>query len=1089
VEELRLERDLLRQDEGPGVVVSAVYGLPGIGKSTLAAAVAQSRLVQERFADGVLWVTLGQNPELLSLAGQWIRDLGDHEFQALDLRSASGRLRQLLQERAVLLVVDDAWQSEHVEPFRVGGPRCRMLVTSRRAWIAEDLGALSHQLDVLSPGQALKLLGSRLGRPLGDEEGERARRLADAVGRLPLALELAGVRLGRGVSWDELLGSLDREVAALEALEDPRELRKGRAQLQASLNLSLRPLHAEDEAGWRCFVWLGVLPDDTTLAAPMASAMWEVEETEAEEVLECLWGEALLQPAAPVRVRGREWRAYRVHDLLHDCARRLLEAPSAPGRPEDLPGLGLTRAESQRQLLARYRKRTQAGQWHTLAVDGHIHGRLAWHLEQAGDAAGLHALLREETADGRNGWYEANERLGTPSAFADCVARAWRLADDAFLTKGSAPTLGLQCRSALVTASLNSLARNLPPALLTALVKQGQWTAEQALAYARRTPESRQKAEALATLVPFLVLDERAVVLGEALAAARAIGSEGPRSLGLAALAPHLPEPERAAVLAEALAAARASRPEGPRSLALAALAPHLPAGLLAEALAAARAIGGKWSRSLALAALAPRLPEPKRAAVLAEALAEARAIRDDEGRSEALAALAPHLPAGLLAEALAAARAIGGKWSRSHALAALAPRLPEPMRARVRAEALAAARASRSEGPRSLGLAALAPHLPEPERAAVLAEALAAARASRPEGPRSLALAALAPHLPAGLLAEALAAARAIGDDGGRSEALAALAPHLPEPDRAAVLADALAAARATAEGRSRSLTLAALAPHLPEPERAAVLAEALAEARTIEGKWARSEALAVLAPHLPAGLLAEALAAARVTGGKWARSLALAALGPHLPEPERAAVLAEALAEARAIGDDGSRSLALAALVSRLPDPEREAILAEILHAARASGDDWGRSRVLVALAPHLSAGLLAEALAAARATAEGRSRSLALAALAPHLPEPERAAVLAEALHAARAAGDDGGRSEALAALAPRLAGLTVPVLSSLWMETLPSLAAPTRAGLFANLRSMTLVLATLAGPDTPTEFREIARAISDVGRWWA
>src|SRR5262249_8834948 len=115
-EEKRLEDDLLRPDDGPGGVVSAVFGLGGIGKTTLAAAVVQSRRLLEHFPDGVLWLTLGQNPELLSLLGQSIRDLGDPEFRALDVRAASGRLRQLLQEQAVLLVVDDAWQTEHVEP-------------------------------------------------------------------------------------------------------------------------------------------------------------------------------------------------------------------------------------------------------------------------------------------------------------------------------------------------------------------------------------------------------------------------------------------------------------------------------------------------------------------------------------------------------------------------------------------------------------------------------------------------------------------------------------------------------------------------------------------------------------------------------------------------------------------------------------------------------------------------------------------------------------------------------------------------------------------------------------------------------------
>ncbi len=341
-EEKRLEDDLLRQDDGPGVVVSAVFGLGGIGKSTLAAAVLHGGAIRERFADGVLWVTLGQDPNLLALTRQWIRDLGDHEFRALDVRSASGRLRQLLQEKAVLLVVDDAWQSEHIEPFQVGGPGCRLLVTTRKPRIAEELHAISHELGVLSPEQAVELLAAKLQRPLRDDERGPARRLAEAVGRLPLALELAAVRIGRRVSWEELLLKLQQEVAALEALEDPAERwkKKGKIQLEASLQLSLRALREEAEEAFRCFVWLGVLPDDTALAAPMAAPLWDFQDADqAEGLLEFLWGESLLQPAVAVRVAGQPWRAYRVHDLLHDCARRLLEAPETPPGPGDLQGL------------------------------------------------------------------------------------------------------------------------------------------------------------------------------------------------------------------------------------------------------------------------------------------------------------------------------------------------------------------------------------------------------------------------------------------------------------------------------------------------------------------------------------------------------------------------------------------------------------------------------------------------------------------------------------------------------------------------------------------------------------------------------
>jgi hypothetical protein len=1202
-EEQRLQDDLLRQDAGPGVVVSAVFGLGGIGKSTLAAAVVQSRPVRERFADGVLWVTLGQAPDLQPLLGQWLRDLGDHEFRAIDIRSASGRLRQLLQERAVLLVVDDAWNSEHVEPFQVGGPRCRLLVTTRRRHIADDLHATSHELDVLSPEQALELLATHLHRPLRDDERGPARRLAEAVGRLPLALELAAVRVGRRVPWDELLRKLEQEAAALEALEDPAERwkKKGKIQLEASLQLSLRALRDENEEAYRCFVWLGVLPDDATVAGPMASALWDFEhEAEADGLLEFLWGEALLQPAVAVQFGGKAWRAYRVHDLLHDCARRLLEAPETPRRQGELPGLGLTRPEAHRQLLGRYRKRTRDGLWHTLTADGYVHGRLGWHLEKAGDVDGLHALLREETAEGRNGWYEANERLGQPSHFADCVAQAWRLADQAFAE--GRPALGLQCRYALVTASLNSLAGNLSSVLLVVQVGQGLWPVEQALASARRIPEAHGKILALTALFPFLSVGERAAALAEASAAARAIGHEQLRLFWLGELARRLAEPERAVALAEVVAAARASHSPWTRFDVLKALLPHFEeperAAMLAEALSAARAIVQRVSGSKKeLAALVPHLAEPERSAVLAEALSGARASRDqvegsvalaalapslaeserfaelaetltgakalkNEGhRAWALAALAPHLPAGLLAEALAVARALEAQVARSLALRALTPHLAEPERAAVLAEALAAARAIRQQQPRSQALTALAPHLAEPEQSVVYTEALTAARAIGDQKACFLALAGLAPQQAeqegASLLAEALAAARAGSGEVGSSQAslaltdLTALAPHLAGQERIAVLAEALAAARTIRDEASRWLELDGLVPHLPaellpealaaartfrdhwnrsqmlaqlaprlaEQERAAVLGEALSASRAIGNDARCSWMLTRLAPQLPADLLGEALEAARSIENEEHRSEPLTALVPRLPEHERAGVLSEALAAARSIKDEKHRSEALRELVPHLPEGARAAVLAEALTAARCIGHEWRRCWVLAALAPHLSGSLLTEALVATRTIGDHGARSPALAALAQRLPEPERAAVLAEALTAARAIGEEfslykvltalapqlpesllrealtvaramafPSRNHVLAALAPRLACLAGPTRSSLWMQSLPLLAARTRQDLVADLRSLAPVLTALAGPNGPTELREVARAIADVTRWW-
>jgi nucleoside phosphorylase len=517
-----LKSHLLEANTTTGtLVVSAIHGLGGIGKSTLAAALAHESDVLNRFPDGIFWATLGQQPDVLSLLTSWVQALGDYDFRPTNIEAASRHLCSLLHKKAALLVVDDVWNVDHVLPFRVGSSKCRVLITTRIADIAGVVGATLYNLDVMTEAQALALLEGRIKRNLKHVERKHAQALAEAVEYLPLALELAAAQVTDGIPWTELLDDLQAEIARLDILDLPGaeeandEITRKKLSLLASFNLSLWRLSQEKR---QKFAWLGVVPEDVTLTQGMVTTLWETDVRKARGTLRYLRDKALLLEAVPL---ADGTRTYRLHDLLHDLSRRLLTSPPLPEREGDLPGLGLTLAKAHAAMLERYRKFTKASLWHHLSDDGYIYNYLTWHMEQAGWEDDLYALLKEQTSEGKNGWYQARDRLGQIAGYLTDVTRAWKLAEDAFTKHKSLNAIGLQVRYALITASLNSMANNISPDLLEALVEKKIWTAEQGIVYARQKPDMTQKSLTLVMIAPYLPETEMGKIYREALTTAR----------------------------------------------------------------------------------------------------------------------------------------------------------------------------------------------------------------------------------------------------------------------------------------------------------------------------------------------------------------------------------------------------------------------------------------------------------------------------------------------------------------------------------------------------------------------------------------
>jgi hypothetical protein len=758
---------LLAEDDRM-LVVSAISGLGGLGKSVLATALVLDAEVQARFADGILWVTLGQNPNLQTMLGEWIRELDKSReaFSANTLESASRYLHSLLVERRVLLVVDDVWNAAHAEWFRVGGAGCRVLVTTREAQIE---GAEYYPLNLMSESEAIELVRQKLKQQWRSEQEAEVKAFAKMLGYLPLALDLAANQVQDGLTWAELRSEfeVERRSVALEVLDQSEaweqldEEQQRKYSLRACFNLSLRRLQPEQ---LRQFSWLGVLPEDVNLEARVASVLWDLPLLKAKKGLIDLRRRSFLTDGVAT---SEGERTYRVHDLMHDMARGLIEAGTLNSELQTLNSkIQNPLSLAHRQFLERYCERAAARRWDELPNDGYIHRHLTWHMEQADWVDEVHALMAMSDERGRNAWFEACDRIGQPAIFVEDIARGWRLAEQGY-QQDSSGSIVLQCRYALIMATLNSLIENLPIDMIAEFVRQNFWTVEQAWACVEQMQGEWGIGDAIQVLAPYLSKPLLQVALGKT----RSIQNQYQRAKVLSSLA----EIDRA-YFTEALETARSMQNQYWRAEVLEHLAQIAGADFTAL-LEFARSLQEEFWRAKVLSSLAQI-----DGADFAALLKAARSLRSECLRAEVLSSLA-EIDSAYFTEALETARSIQHEyWLQARVLSSLAQ-----IDGAYFTEALESARLIQHEYRRAEVLSSLIQ-----VDGADFAALLEAARAIQEEHPRAEVLSSLA-QIDGAYFTEALESARLIQDEHRRAEVLSSLA-QIGGADFAALLEAACA-------------------------------------------------------------------------------------------------------------------------------------------------------------------------------------------------------------------------------------------------------------------------------------------------------
>ena len=239
VDEIRADLDGT-DDAAPGEQVRVLVGPGGVGKTSLALAVA--RRVEASFPDGQLFADLRGAYDVPADAhvviGRLLRTLGVSGAHVPDDREERVALyRSHLAGRRLLIVLDDAAGEEQVRPLLPGTAGCRVLVTSRRR-LGALLGATRWTVPVLSPDDAVALLAAVIGEQRVGGAPEAAAAVVALCGRLPLAVCVAAARLAVHPEWT--LEDFRRRLAHQWGRLD--ELSVGDLDVRASIELSYQAL-------------------------------------------------------------------------------------------------------------------------------------------------------------------------------------------------------------------------------------------------------------------------------------------------------------------------------------------------------------------------------------------------------------------------------------------------------------------------------------------------------------------------------------------------------------------------------------------------------------------------------------------------------------------------------------------------------------------------------------------------------------------------------------------------------------------------------------------------------------------------------
>ncbi|XP_042992360.1 disease resistance protein At4g27190-like isoform X2 [Carya illinoinensis] len=168
-----------------------VWGMPGVGKSTLMKEIARQAR-EEKLFDEVVMAVVTDNPDVRRIQGKIACTLGLNFDQEFEEGRANQLKQRLSKDKKILVILDDIWKELDLQEIGIPSEGCKVVMTSRdRDVLICKMGARKEiELKILQEAEACNLIEKMAGDSFKDQPEVRAiaTEIAKKCTGLPIAL-------------------------------------------------------------------------------------------------------------------------------------------------------------------------------------------------------------------------------------------------------------------------------------------------------------------------------------------------------------------------------------------------------------------------------------------------------------------------------------------------------------------------------------------------------------------------------------------------------------------------------------------------------------------------------------------------------------------------------------------------------------------------------------------------------------------------------------------------------------------------------------------------------------------------------------